>query len=168
MWPDFEHGGFYLDVLGMAEDAISSGRDLASAIGALFMYQQIAEEVLLAIDYWCYYRRKINAHPTQVEYEIPERLMFGQLIRRLDDGDDFPEKAQIIATSDKLNKVCRIPVAHKLLYNDTLQNCRELAKEARDATTEITDCLNRFQDSIFDEFERLVDQKGIPNERPDG
>ena len=168
MWPDFEHGGFYLDVLGMADEAVSSGSDLASAIGGLFMYQQLAEEVLRAIDYWCHYRTKIAASPNQIDYEIPERLMFGQLIRRLEDGEDFPEKARIISAADRLNKACRIPVAHKLLYDDTLRNCRKLAMDAKDATNEITDCLNCFQDAMFTEFERMVDQKGIPDERPNG
>jgi hypothetical protein len=166
MWPDFEHGGFYLDVLGMADDALSSDETLPSAIGALIIYQQIAEEVLRAIDYWCYYERKIEAYPAQIQYEIPERLMFGQLIRRLDDGSYFPEKVSIIAASDKLNKACRIPVAHKLLYHDTLLNCRKLAKSAKDATSEIIDCLNRFQDEMFARFSQLAESKGIPNGRP--
>ena len=168
MWPDFEHGGFYLDVLGMADNAVSSGHDLASAIGGLFMYQQLAEEVLRAIDYWCHYRTKIAAHPNPIVYEIPERLMFGQLIRRLEDGENFPEKMRIIAAADKLNKACRIPVAHKLLCDDTLMNCRKLAMDAKDATNKIIECLNRFQNAMFTEFENMVDQKGIPDERLNG
>jgi hypothetical protein len=167
MWPDFEHGGFYLDVLGMADDALASA-DLPSTIGALIMYQQIAEEVLRAIDYWCHYRRMIEVFPDRLEYKIPERMMFGQLIRRLEAGADFPRKTEIIAASDRLNKACRIPVAHKLLHDDTLKNCRELAGDAKAATNEITDHLNHLQEEMFTEFSAMADEKGIPNERPEG
>lgn len=165
LWPDFKHGSFYLDLLSMSESALENPCDFSS-IGALFVYQQLAEEILLAIDYWCHYRQMLEDYPAHSAYELPDRLMFGQLIQRLKDGADFPRKNEVISLADTLNKKCRIPAAHKLLYNDNLKNCRVLACEAKTAVEKIIDHLDHIQEHMLSTFSQLADKLGIPNERP--
>ena len=77
MWPQETRGGFYLDVLQLADESAVAG-DQAHSIAAILLYQQLVEEILHLIDYWCYFELAIAVHPIVYNYSAPERLMFGQ------------------------------------------------------------------------------------------
>lgn len=164
-WPDFARGGFYLDLMQIAEEILDS-QFSAGTIGALFIYQQLAEEILRAIDYWCHYRQMLTDYPHHKPYESPNRMMFGQLIQRIVKSSDFYNKAEIVAACDKLNQSCRIPMAHRLLYDDNINRCGVLAEDAKSYTMCIIRHLRALQDAMFEDFDILAQQLGIPDERP--
>jgi hypothetical protein len=90
-------GGYYLDVWQLADEAASAG-DQPHAIAAIFLYQQLVEEMLYLVDYWCYFEQAIAIYPTRFDYAVPERLMFGQLINRSSQVPrvhKFPQSSQV-------------------------------------------------------------------------
>jgi len=57
-WPDFRQGGFYLDMIDFAEEAIGRATK-TDQLAAILIYQQLAEEWLHAVDYWCFFENSL-------------------------------------------------------------------------------------------------------------
>ena len=163
MWPEETCGGYYLDVWQLADEAASAG-DQPHAIAAIFLYQQLVEEMLYLVDYWCYFEQAIAVYPTRFDYAIPERLMFGQLLNRLRQRQDFPTKDALLRHAQKLNSECRIPAAHELLHRETLPRIESLAQDCKTLFQYIMDCFGEVRTHFYARYDSLAERTGIQHE----
>lgn len=161
MWPQETRGGFYLDVLELADEAAVAG-DQPHAIAAILLYQQLVEEMLHLIDYWCYFELAIAVYPTRYEYCASERLMFGQLLDRIRQNQDFPGKASLLQNAQQLNSECRIPAAHKLLRRGTLPRIETIGLTSKDLFRTILDSYEDIRDYFYGRFAVLAERSEIP------
>ena len=161
MWPQETRGGFYLDVLQLADESAVAG-DQARSIAAILLYQQLVEEMLHLIDYWCYYELAISVHPTVYTYSAPERLMFGQLLERIRQNQDFPEKTLLLQNAQRLNSECRIPAAHKLLHRGTLPRVETIGLDCKGLFRTILDSYEDIRTHFYTRFELLAEKSDIP------
>jgi hypothetical protein len=163
-WPEFHNGGFLTDIFGVAYECLER-KDKPHSIAAILLYQQLLEEMLLLVDYWCYFQKALALYPTTYEYDASDRLMFGQILKRIKAAQDFPQKAEFIGYASKINEASRVPVAHRILQGDTWKDVVLLAIDARDAFEEVRELFDDIQTSFFSEFDRLAEKAGIPDKR---
>lgn len=161
MWPQEARGGFYLDVLQLADEAAVAG-DQSHSISAILLYQQLVEEMLHLVDYWCYFELAMAVYPTRYAYSAPERLMFGKLLERISQNQDFPGKASLLQNAKKLNSECRIPAAHKLLRPGTLPRVETIGLDSKALFEAIFSGYEDIRDHFYARFQLLAEKSGIP------
>jgi hypothetical protein len=161
MWPQETRGGFYLDVLQLADEAAVAG-DQPHSIAAILLYQQLVEEMLHLIDYWCYFELAIGVHPTIYTYRSPERIMFGQLVEKIRHNQDFPGKTLLLQNAQKLNSDCRIPAAHKLLHRGTLPQMEIIGLECKELFRHILESYEDVRSHFYARFDILAEKSSIP------
>lgn len=160
MWPQEAHGGFYLDVLQLADETATVA-DQPHAIAAIFLYQQFVEEILYLVDYWCFYEQALALYPTPYSYHLPERLFFGQILSRIQHQQDFPRKSELLQHAQKLNTECRIPAAHKLMHCGTLTKVESLAQQSKALFQQILDCFSDIRTHFESRYDLLAERTGI-------
>jgi hypothetical protein len=163
IWPEETRGGYLLDVWQLADEAVSAG-DQPHAIAAIFLYQQLVEEMLYLVDYWCYFEQAIALYPTRFGYAVAERLMFGQLINRIRQRQDFPGKDTLLQRAQNLNAECRIPAAHELLHRGTLPRIGSLAQECKALFQQIMGSFGDVRTHFYARYDLLAERTGIQRE----
>lgn len=160
MWPEETQGSLYLDVWEMADKAQEAGGD-ANSITSIFLYQQLTEEILLLVDYFCYFEKAVALYPTHLAYSIPDKMMFGQVIERIKSSQDFPGKADILLSAKTINQDCRIPVAHGLINRSTLKSLEAKSRDCRGHFTVVMNSLNLARDHFYSRYAILAGRTGI-------
>ena len=117
--------------------------------------------MLHIIDYWCYFEQAIAVFPTRFDYAVPKRLMFGKLITRISQQQDFPTKNALLEIAKKLNEDCRIPAAHKLLHRGTLPQIEYLARDCKALFQQIMDCYSEARTYFYSRYDSLAEKTGI-------
>jgi hypothetical protein len=106
----------------------------------------------------------MGIYPTAFSYAVPERQMFGQLIDRIRDHQDFPRKQELLQHAQKLNSECRIPAAHKPLHRGTLPRIESVAQDSKTLFRQIMDCFSQVRDHFYARYDYLAERTGIPHE----
>ncbi|GAA5480792.1 hypothetical protein Hhel01_04326 [Haloferula helveola] len=151
-------------MIQFADQATASGRR-EDQIAAILIYQQLVEEWLHVIDYWCHFECALGIFPTEIAYSTPERITFGQLIDRVARLQEFNHKEELLSACRRLNAEVRNKTVHRLLLDNNLDGLPGMTRIARECCEQMTELVQGIQESFFDEFERLANQLAIPDKR---
>jgi hypothetical protein len=153
-------------MIQFADSAMDSGRR-EGQLAAILVYQQLIEEWLHVVDYWCHFERALGIFPTESVYSAPDRITFGQLIDRVGRLQTFDYKEQLLGACRRLNVQVRNKAVHKLLLDGNFENLPNMVHMARLCCEEATDFIPRIQECFFARFNRLAAQLSIPDRRQD-
>jgi hypothetical protein len=166
MWPEILGGSHLLDVAQIGQQAIESGGTAGTIAGVLIL-QQLAEQQLGMVDYWCYYEVALSIYPTEIIYDEPGRMMFGQLINRVEKRQAFPGKRELLAAC---RETCtsRNPIAHTLVNRDIFYNTEQTAVRMTELSRIVRERTRVAEAHFREKFDFLADRTGIPSRRTCG
>lgn len=140
---------------GMAKDMLHFNRGVESQISSLFIFHQLAEEILNALVRYCNLIIRGSLYPIKMtESPFHANKDFSQILKQLEATIEFKNKSKIIAKSKKLNKL-RNHVGHRLVkeyYEFDIEN--EL-KTTDKLYEEIFELRNGALDWIYNEIKRI-------------
>jgi hypothetical protein len=137
---------------------------LPHALASVLIHQQLVEEFLLVIDYWCFYEKALALYPVQLAYNEPGRMMFGGLQKRIEQNQNFPGKRELLQACKELAG-CRNPLVHSLTDRQTLNSIQETSQAAVKNFEAALVLFKNSQSYFFGRFEQLADRTGIPDRR---
>lgn len=130
-WPSYTKPDHMAKLDEMADDALSiSTLDERSCIASILILQQLTEELIKVLLESCQFLMQVKLLPLEITFKNQNNEMFGRVVNSLNETIDFPNKEELVAEANKINKK-RIEVAHGLIHKVSLENLTNNAMVVR-------------------------------------
>lgn len=127
-WPETVSLETFNELQSRAQEFIEKG-GLDASLAAILLMHQLAEDLINTLLDDSLFFIQLKLYPLPYNPSRPRRLMFGQVLRELENTVWFQNKRYICERATQLNEI-RVPIAHGLTKPGAISEVENNAKKA--------------------------------------
>lgn len=167
-WPSIANPEFLNELNNVADKAFKKGT-VEGYMASLLIYHQITEEMIKALLEFSHFFIQCNIYPTEMNFKLEEKKMYGYYLNKLEETIIFPRKNEFIMKCKKLNSV-RIDIVHEITKKKSIDEIKGKMEESKKIFDEIYQHYVESNDWFmlsFKDFRKDIDWEDYINDYED-